>query len=97
MASDERRPPVPAAEVFGRHLITPIPEGTSMTAAFVLVRLDNDEWSARQVGDTYNRTEFLGQLSAYTHSLLQSEADDWYEDEDDDEETSVNVDSQSSR
>lgn len=74
---------MPAAEVFGRHLIAPVPEGTSMTAAFVLVKLDNGEWSARQVGDTYDRTEFLGQLSAYTHSLLQSEADGWYEDDDD--------------
>lgn len=38
-----------------------------------------------QVGEAYNRSEFLGQLSAYTHALLEGEADGWYPEEDDDE------------
>jgi len=48
----------------------------------MLIKLDNGEWSARSVGPDYNRIEFLGQLSAYTESLLRSEASGWFEDDD---------------
>lgn len=83
MSQDERRPAVPANEVFGEELIAPLPEGSRMEAAFVLVKLDDGDWCARQVGGTYNRVEFLGQLSAYTHSLLRDEAAGWFPDDDD--------------
>jgi hypothetical protein len=82
MAVDEKRDPVPAAEVFGNLLVAPLPEGTAAEAVFLLVKLDNGEWCARSVGDDYNRTEFLGQLVAYTHGLTFAEAESWFEDED---------------
>jgi hypothetical protein len=82
MATDETRNPVPAIEVLGDLKVAPIPEGTRAEAVFMLIKLDNGEWSARSVGSGYNRIEFLGQLSAYTASLLQSEASGWFEDDD---------------
>jgi hypothetical protein len=83
LAIEETRPPVHAHEVLGDHLVAPIPAGTKVEAAFLLVKLDNGEWSARSIGgDAYNRTEFLGQLTAYTHGLTISEAAEWFEDED---------------
>lgn len=82
MSSNESRDPVPAAEVFGDLRIAPLPEGTSAESAFLLVKLDNGEWCARSVGPSYNRTEFLGQLVAYTHGLTVSEAEGWFEDDD---------------
>ena len=82
MAQDEKRAPVSAAAVLGELLVAPLPEGTHAESAFMLVKLDNGEWCARSIGDGYNRTEFLGQLSAYTHGLLQSEANDWFDDGD---------------
>jgi hypothetical protein len=75
MSVDEKREPVPAAEVLGDLLVAPMPEGAKVEAAFLLVKLDNGEWSARSIGDTYNRVEFLGQLVAYTHGLTVSEAE----------------------
>ena len=84
MAENERRPPVPAEEVFGDHLIAPLPEGTQLEAAYILVKLDDGDWCARQVGkSSYNRVEFLGQLTSYTHWLLQDEASGWFIDDDD--------------
>jgi hypothetical protein len=82
MATDEKRQPVPAAEVFGDLKVAPLPDGTKAEAAFLLVKLDDGDWCARSIGPDYNRVEFLGQLSAYTQSLLQSEATGWFEDED---------------
>jgi hypothetical protein len=47
------------------------------------VKLDDGDWCARSIGgEAYNRVEFLGQLTAYTHSLKMSEAMGWYEDGD---------------
>lgn len=83
MASDELRVPVHADEIFGGSTIKPLPVGTSLESAFLLVKLDDGNWCARQVGAAYNRVEFLGQLSAYTHSLLQDEAEGWLEDDTD--------------
>lgn len=84
MSTEEKREPVAASDVFGGLRIAPLPEGSKAEAAFVLVKLDDGDWCARTVGgDAYNRTEFLGQLTAYTHSLTVSEADGWLEDEDD--------------
>ena len=81
MASDELRAPVQADEIFGAQTIRPLPAGTALDAAFLLIKLDDGNWCARQVGAAYNRVEFLGQLSAYTHSLLQDEADGWFDDD----------------
>ena len=81
MAYDELGEPVQANEVFGDLRIAPIPEGTKVKAAFVLVQLDNGEWSARSVGD-YDRVTFLGALTSYTHGLRQDEASGWFEDGD---------------
>lgn len=81
--SNEVREPVPSQQVFGEHLIAPLPDGSQMEAAFVLVKLDDGDWCARQVGPDYNRVEFFGQLSAYTRSLLQSEAEGRFEDDND--------------
>lgn len=83
MATDEKRPYVSAPDVFGSHLIAPLPEGTRMNAAFLLVKLDDGSWCARQVGEAYSRSEFLGQLSPYTHALLEGEAEGWYPEDDD--------------
>lgn len=82
MADDEKRPPVAASELLGDFLVRPLPEGTQAEAAFLLVKLTNGEWSARSIGEAYNRTEFLGQLVAYTHGLTVSEATEWFEDDD---------------
>lgn len=83
MARDETRPAVAASDVFGDLLIAPLPDGTKAEAVFVLVKLDDGEWCARGVGgDAFNRVEFLGQLTAYTHSLIQSEAEGWFDDGD---------------
>jgi hypothetical protein len=83
MATDELHAPVSAEEIFAGQMIRPLPAGTALEAAFLLVKLDDGNWCARQVGTAYNRVEFLGQLSAYTHSLLQDEADGWLDDDDD--------------
>jgi len=49
----------------------------------MLVKLDDGDWCARSIGgDSYNRVEFLGQLTSYTHSLLVDEAAGWNEDDD---------------
>lgn len=83
MATSEERAPVPAGEVFGDLRIAPLPEGTTAEAAFVLVKLTDGDWCARSVGgDAYNRVEFLGQLAAYTHSLLADESNGWLSDDD---------------
>ncbi|WP_434317996.1 hypothetical protein [Leifsonia sp. P73] len=82
MATDERRDPVPAAQVLGELLVAPLPEGTKAESVFMLVKLDDGDWCARSVGAGYNRTEFLGQLVAYTHGLTVSEAEGWFDDED---------------
>ena len=82
MAQDEKREAVPAAEVLGDLRVAPLPEGTVAESIFLLVKLNDGEWCARSVGDNYNRTEFLGQLVAYTHGLTVSEAEGWFEDED---------------
>jgi hypothetical protein len=82
MAIDERRDPVPASQVLGELLVAPLPEGTKAESVFMLVKLDDGDWCARSVGPDYNRTEFLGQLVAYTHGLTVSEAESWFEDDD---------------
>ena len=82
MSYEELREQVPAATVLGDLTVAPMPEGTRAEAVFMLIKLDNGEWSARSIGPTYNRIEFLGQLSAYTSGLLQSEAAGWFEDDD---------------
>lgn len=82
MATDEKRSPVPAGEILGELRVAPIPEGAKAEAAFLLVKLDNGDWSARSIGEKYNRSEFLGQLVSYTHSLMVSEASTWFEDDD---------------
>ncbi len=83
MSTDESRPPVSGEEILRGQFVRPLPEGTQVDAAFLLVKLDDGDWCARQIGDSYNRSEFLGQLSSYIHALLESEAEDWFEDEDD--------------
>ena len=82
VAIDETRPAVPASEVFGDLTVAPLPEGTTVDAAFVLIKLSDGDWCARSVGDGYNRVEMLGQLVAYTHSLTQDEARGWLMDDD---------------
>ncbi|MEY9851199.1 hypothetical protein ABH923_000877 [Leifsonia sp. EB41] len=82
MAPDKHRDPVPAAHVLGELLVAPLPEGTKAESVFMLVKLDDGDWCARSVGADYNRTEFLGQLVAYTHGLTVSEAEGWFADED---------------
>ncbi len=82
MAEDEKRPAVPAEQVFGELLVAPLPEGRCAEAVFMLVKLDNGEWCVRSVGERYNRVEFLGQLTAYTHNLTQAEASGWFVDDD---------------
>lgn len=83
MSMNETREPVSANEVLGDLRVAPLPEGTRADAAFLLVKLDDGDWCARSIGgDAYNRVEFLGQLSAYTRSLLVSEAEGWLEDDD---------------
>jgi hypothetical protein len=89
MATDEQRPPVPAAQVFGDLTIAPLPEGTKIEAAYLLIKLDreaggdDDEWCVRKIGEHYNRVEFLGQLVAYTHALTRDEGNSWFEGETD--------------
>lgn len=82
MADDETRPKVPGEEVLRGQMVAPLPEGTAIESAFLLVKLDNGEWCARTISDRYNRVEFLGQLVAYTRDLAQDEADGWFLDED---------------
>jgi hypothetical protein len=85
MAEDEARPHVPADQVFGDLQIVPLPEGTSMEAAFVLIKLSDGAWCARSVGgDSYNRVEMemLSQLVAYTTALAQDEGRGWAGDDD---------------
>lgn len=83
MATDEARPAVPASEVLADLRVAPLPEGTRAEAVFMLVKLDDGNWCARSIGgDSYNRTEFLGQLTAYTHALKVDEAMGWNDDED---------------
>lgn len=82
MSTDEQRPAVPAAQVFRNLTIAPIPEGSAVEAAFVLIKLTDGDWCARSVGDAYNRVEMLGQLTAYTQSLTLDEARGWFEDDD---------------
>ena len=81
MADEEKRPPVPAEQVLGGLRVAPLPGGTSAEAVFMLIKLDNGEWCARNVGEGYNRVEFLGQLTAYTFNLTQQEAAWWFVDE----------------
>jgi len=53
-----------------------------MVAEEVIVRSlrDDGNWGARAVGgDTYNRVEFLAQLTAYTHGLTVDDAPNWIE------------------
>jgi len=74
---------MPAHEVFADLVVAPLPEGTRAEAVFMLVKLDDGDWCARSIGgDAYNRTEFLGQLTAYTHALKVDEAAGWNEDDD---------------
>ena len=82
MADDEMRPRVTAAEVFGDAQVAPLPEGTSVEAAFMLIKLSDGAWCARSVGDGYNRVEMLGQLVAYTTALAQDEGSGWASDAD---------------
>ncbi len=82
MAKEDPRPPVPASEVLGDLRVVPLPEGTRAEAVFMLVKLDDGDWCARSIGESYNRVEFLGQLTAYTHALKVDEAQGWSEDED---------------
>jgi hypothetical protein len=88
MATDEKRAPVPAAQVFGDLTIAPLPEGTKIEAAYLLIKLDrepdgdDDEWCVRSIGERYNRVEFLGQLVSYTHALTQDESNGWFDDDD---------------
>jgi hypothetical protein len=81
MSQDEKRPEVPAHEVFGTLTVAPLPDGAAPEAAFIMIKLDNGEWCGRSVGASYNRVEFLGQLVAYTHALTRDEAAGWFEDD----------------
>lgn len=89
MATDEKRPHVSPNEAFDGVTFAPLPEGTKASAVFALIQLTDkagngeDEWCVRTTG-AYNRVEFLGALSAYTHSLLQDEARGWLSDDDED-------------
>ncbi|MCW2622047.1 MAG: hypothetical protein JWL64_1649 [Frankiales bacterium] len=74
--------PVLANDVFGDLRIAPLPDGTKVRAAFILVQLDDGDWCARSVGDEYDRVTFLGALTSYTHALRQDEAVGWFEDND---------------
>jgi hypothetical protein len=78
MAKEELGEPVPGERILKGHLVAPLPEGRKLEAAFLLVKLDNGDWCGRQVGDDYNRVEFLGQLVAYTHALTVGEAEGWF-------------------
>jgi len=83
VATEDSRSPVLASEVLGDLPMVPLPEGTRAEAVFMLVKLDDGDWCARSIGgDSYNRTEFLGQLTAYTHALMVDEARGWAEDDD---------------
>jgi hypothetical protein len=81
MAVDETRPRVPGEQILQGQMVAPMPEGTAIEAAFLLVKLNDGEWCARSIGEGYNRVEFLGQLVAYTRALAQDEADGWFLDE----------------
>jgi hypothetical protein len=80
MATDETRPRVRVGEALDSLAMAPLPAGTNAEAVFMLIKLDDGEWCARSVGDSYNRVEFLGQLTDYTHSLTVDEAAGWFED-----------------
>lgn len=83
MATDQTQARVAASEVLGHLEVAPLPEGTRAEAVFMLVKLEDGEWCARSVGgEAYNRVEFLGQLTAYTHGLTISDAEGWFEEED---------------
>jgi hypothetical protein len=81
MSEDETRAKVPGEEILRGQMVAPLPEGTAIDSAFLLVKLDDGEWCARSIGDSYNRLEFLGQLVAYTRALTQDEAEGWFLDE----------------
>lgn len=82
VATDEAAELVPAKDVFGDLQIAPLPAGTQMRAALILVQRDDGDWCARSVGTEYDRTTFLGALTSYTHALRQDEADGWFDDND---------------
>lgn len=79
MATDETRPLIPVGEALASLAMAPLPAGTNAEAVFMLIKLDDGEWCARSVGASYNRVEFLGQLTAYTHGLTVDEATGWFE------------------
>lgn len=79
VATDETRPYIPVGEALPTLTMAPLPEGTNPEAVYMLIKLDDGDWCARTVGDTYNRVEFLGQLTAYTHGLTVDEASNWFE------------------
>ena len=82
MAADETRPKVPGDQILRGQMVAPLPVGTGIDSAFLLVKLDDGEWCARTIGEGYNRVEFLGQLVAYTRALAQEEGDGWFLDGD---------------
>lgn len=87
MATDEKRPYVEPNVAFEGLTFAPMPEGTRASAVLAMVHLegsDDFEWCVRTAArGTFDRSAFLGQLSAYVHSLLVDEARQWEEDEDD--------------
>ena len=79
MATDETRPLISVGEALGSLAMAPLPLGSNAEAVFMLIKLDDGDWCARSVGDSYNRVEFLGQLTAYTHGLTVDEAAGWFD------------------
>jgi len=80
MSTNEERPNVPLRELVGELTAAPLPEGTTAEAIFMMVKLDDGSWSVRSIGESYNRSEFLGELVGYTHAATLSVADEWLED-----------------
>jgi hypothetical protein len=79
VATEDTQPYIPVGDVFPTFTMAPLPEGASAEAVYMLIKLADGDWCARTVGDTYNRLEFLGQLTAYTHGLTMAEASGWFE------------------
>ncbi|WP_069713009.1 hypothetical protein [Curtobacterium sp. ER1/6] len=80
MASDEERPHVPLRDLVGELTAAPLPEGTRAESIFMMIKLDDGSWCARSIGDSYNSSEFLGELIGYTHAATLSAANEWLDD-----------------
>lgn len=80
VSTNEERPHVPLRDLVGELTAAPLPEGTSAESIFMMIKLDDGSWCARSIGDSYNSSEFLGELVGYTHAATLSSANEWLED-----------------